>query len=87
VDWFKRYGIPGAYSVGLTILWLIILYPCRIDLSEENTLKIMAGIFAGGFIPIGYLMCMVGEGWYFFWCCLCNRCGRHARANLLYEDD
>lgn len=83
MDWFKRYGIPGAYSVGLTILWLIILYPCRIDLSEENTLKIMGGIFAGGFLPFGYLMCMVGEGYYYFRCCCSRRYGRHARARLI----
>ena len=85
MDWFKRYGIPGAYSMGLTLVWLIILYPCRIDLSDKDTLKIVGGIFAGGFLPFGYLMCMVGQGWYFFWCCCSNRCGRHARAKLIAD--
>jgi len=84
MDWFKRYGIPGAYSMGLTLVWLVILYPCRIDLSEENTLKIVGGIFVGGFLPFGYLMFIVGQGWYFLWCCS-NKFGRHARARLIAE--
>lgn len=85
MDWFKRYGIPGAYSMGLTLVWLIILYPCRIDLREEATLKIVVGIFAGGFLPFGYLMFLVGQVWYFLRCCCSNRYGRHARARLIAE--
>lgn len=87
MDWFKRYGIPGAYSMGLTLVWLIILYPYRINLSEENTLKIAGGIFAGGFLPFGYLMCMVGQGCYFFCCSYSNRFGRHARAESIAKDN
>jgi hypothetical protein len=83
MDWFKRYGIPGAYSMGLTLVWLLVLYPCRIDLSEENTLKIVGGIFVGGFLPFGYLMFTVGQGWYFLWCCCSKKVGRHARARLI----
>lgn len=80
MDWFKRYGIPGAYSMGLTLVCMMILYPCRIDLSDEKTLKIMVGLFTGGFLPFGYLMYLVGQMWYFLWCCCSNKCGRHARA-------
>lgn len=85
MDWFKRYGIPGAYSMGLTLVWLVILYPCRVDLRDEKTLKIMAGLFTGGFLPFGYLMCMIGDGWYFLWCWCSDKCGRHARARRIAE--
>ncbi len=85
MDWFKRYGIPGAYSMGLTLVWLVILYPCRIDLSEEKTLKVVGGIFAGGFLPFGYLMCMVGDAYYFARCCFSQRYGRHARARHIAD--
>lgn len=85
MDWFKRYGIPGAYSLGLTLVWLLVLYPCRIDLSEENTLKIVGGIFVGGFLPFGYLMFTVGQVWYFLWCCCLKKFGRHARAKLIFD--
>jgi hypothetical protein len=82
MDWFKRYGIPGAYFIGLTLVWLMILYPCRIDLSDEETLKIVGGIYVGGFLPLGYLLCMVKHCYYFiFW----KRRGLHARALLIYK--
>ena len=85
MDWFQRYGIPGAYSMGLTLVWLSILYPGRIDLGNENTFKIVGGIFAGGFLPFGYLMCMVGNAYYFFRCCFSQRYGRHARARFIAD--
>ncbi len=87
MDWFKRYGIPGACSMGLTFVWLLVLYPCRIDLQDEKTLKIMGGIFAGGFLPFGYLICMIGHGWYFLCCSCSSKCGRHARARHIVEAD
>ena len=80
MDWFKRYGIPGAYCMGLTFVWLAILYPCRIDLCNETSLKIVGGVFAGGFLPFGYLMCNIGNSWYFLMCSLSNRYVRHAVA-------
>jgi hypothetical protein len=87
MDWFKRYGIPGAYTIGLTLVWLMIWYPCKINLKDEETLKIVAGIFAGGFLPLGYLLCMVSQGWYFFWCTLPCKFGLHSRALLIYKEN
>jgi len=83
MDWFKRYGIPGAYSMGLTLAWLVVLYPCRIDLRDEKTFKIMAGVFTGGFLPFGYMMYLVGQLYYLIRCRLSSRYGGHARARYI----
>jgi hypothetical protein len=45
---------------------------------------IVGGIFGGGFLPFGYLMCMIGHGWYSLRCCCSDNYG-HTRARLIAE--
>lgn len=52
MDWFKRYGIPGAYFYGLTLAWLYVLYPCVIS---DNT-NVFFALATITFLPIGYLI-------------------------------
>lgn len=60
MNWFQRYGIPGAYFECMTIVLFVIFYPCMIEL-DDNTLKIIAGVFTASFLPVGYLLTMFSQ--------------------------
>ncbi len=62
MDWFKRYGIPGTYFYGISILWFAALYNSKFDevLNSDN-LKIMIGIAVVSFLPIGYFISVLGQ--------------------------
>jgi hypothetical protein len=63
VGWFQRYGIPGAYFCGLSIAWFASFYHCQFRelIKCELTVKIIAGVLAGSFLPIGYLFSVGGQ--------------------------
>lgn len=55
MNWFERYGIPGAYFWGLVIGWLWAISPCLLTQTENSFRDI--GITVGfSFIPIGYIV-------------------------------
>lgn len=63
MDWFKRYGIPGAAFCGFAILWVGALHNYAIDqvFCETERLTLIAAVAAGSFLPIGYLLSVVGQ--------------------------
>ena len=65
MNWFERYGIPGAVFWGFLILWIVALHKsvipdpiCSMDIEKA---QIIALIAAGTFLPIGYLMAVIGQ--------------------------
>ena len=63
MDWFKRYGIPGAYFWGFLILWIWVLYDCKIDniINNDAVMKVVIAGIIGSFLPIGYLISIFGQ--------------------------
>ena len=58
MDWFKRYGIPGAYFLAILLAWLYAMYTCwPFDLGLEDLAKVMAFMF----LPVGYLLSILGQ--------------------------
>jgi hypothetical protein len=58
VDWFKRYGIPGIYFVGLVVGWMYALYCCwPFNLTVEEVLKLGAFIS----LPSGYILSVLSQ--------------------------
>jgi uncharacterized membrane protein len=66
MNWFQRYGIPGAYFCGLSIVWFAAFYHCHFRelIKSELTVKIFAGVLAGSFLPVGYLLSVIGQIFY-----------------------
>ena len=65
MDWFQRYGIPGAVFWSFLILWIGAFHNCVIPKTicptDIEKAKIIAAIAAGTFLPIGYLMAVIGQ--------------------------
>ena len=67
MNWFQRYGIPGAYFVGLMAGWVYAFNP---DLwknqafSDHQWLLALAAI---AFLPIGYVISIFGQVVYLNW--------------------
>ena len=68
MDWFKRYGIPGAYFIALSGLWSFALHPCLVKelIDEKNVNLLIAGVGLF-FVPIGYLICIFEQFIYLRW--------------------
>lgn len=63
MDWFKRYGIPGACFWGFLILWIRALYRCRIGniINDDAVMRVVIAGIIGSFLPIGYLVSILGQ--------------------------
>jgi len=65
MNWFQRYGIPGAVFWIFLILWIGAFHNCVIPdaicSTDIEKAKIIAGIAAGTFLPIGYLLSVIGQ--------------------------
>ena len=59
--WFQRYGIPGTYFWGLSILWVFVLFPCQLNSLNIKTLQIIVGIAGATFLPVGYLISILQQ--------------------------
>lgn len=63
MNWFQRYGIPGAYSI---ILFGSLYWTFRgCQTPDDVQVKLILGIFAGGFLPAGYLCAVLGQATYY----------------------
>ncbi len=65
MDWFKRYGIPGAYFLGLSTIWAYALYGYKlrcIDMATKATY--IVGLAVLLFVPIGYVLCVMQQSIY-----------------------
>lgn len=61
MNWFQRYGIPGAAFWGYGLLLAVALYDGYWD---KNALDIIAPIVIGSFVPIGYVLSIMQQGIY-----------------------
>jgi hypothetical protein len=86
MNWFQRYGIPGAIFWGLLILWIGAFYHSEIDKVLHSTqvydVKVVGGIIVGSFLPIGYLISILGQLIYLACPCFGIH-GVHMRARRL----
>ena len=55
MNWFERYGIPGAFFWGLVIGWIWAISPCLL-IGNENSLRNIGVIAGVTFIPVGYIL-------------------------------
>jgi len=53
MNWFQRYGIPGAYFLGLIIAWIWAIYPCLLTDTFLPHIGVVVVIF---FLPVGYII-------------------------------
>jgi len=87
MNWFQRYGIPGAYFWGLSVLWMFVLFPCEISNINIETTKIIAGVAGATFLPIGYLISILQQIIYLWsqkpWL---GMTGRAIRESALFEN-
>ncbi len=66
MNWFERYGIPGAYFIGLMTAWVFAFHP--------NLIKQLAspdpqwlGLAVITFLPIGYIISIASQVIYLNW--------------------
>jgi len=87
VNWFQRYGIPGAVFWGLLILWIIAFYKDEsvIDNINGDSAKLIAAIVAGSFLPIGFLVSVIGQLAYLVIPCIGVDTRARKRAGLSIE--
>lgn len=71
MNWFQRYGIPGAYFVALSAAWVFALSPqARAILAVDNNhTGALAGLAVLIFLPIGYVISIFGQVVYLSWRC------------------
>jgi hypothetical protein len=70
MNWFERYGIVGTFFVTMTTMWFFCLFPDSIALLEQGNvesdlLKYIAGFLVFSFLPIGYLIVILGQWIYY----------------------
>ncbi len=78
MNWFERYGIPGAYFVSLMAIWI---YAIRPDLFKNEAClspELLAALAALIFLPSGYVISIIGQSVYLNWrsCFIRLRFGR-----------
>jgi hypothetical protein len=63
MNWFQRYGIPGAYGCGMSLIWFSAFYHCRFTemLADDRTVATLGAVLAGIFVPVGYFVSLLGQ--------------------------
>ena len=61
MNWFQRYGIPGAYFVALTAAWLFVLSPQTRAVVDGDHTAALVGLAVLVFLPIGYVISVLGQ--------------------------
>lgn len=68
MNWFERYGIPGAYFIGLMAGVLYAFYPNLFkELGNGSDYKWLLALAAITFLPIGYIISILGQAVYLNW--------------------
>lgn len=65
MNWFQRYGIPGAFFYGLIFVLLYLYYPCKINQFKEIIEKIIVPFTLLTFLPVGYLISILQQILYY----------------------
>jgi len=73
VNWFERYGIPGAYFIGLMVGWGYAFCP-NLFTKSDNGWEWLFAIAAIVFLPVGYIISIFGQAVYLKWRCCFARC-------------
>jgi len=61
MDWFQRYGIPGAYLLAMTFAWLYVGHSCwPVNLDADKLIAVGAFLF----LPLGYLVSISTQLYY-----------------------
>ncbi|MGD1041498.1 MAG: hypothetical protein ABR913_00375 [Sedimentisphaerales bacterium] len=60
MNWFQRYGIPGAHFYFVLLAGLYAIYPCKVANLDMRALA----TFAVSFLPVGYLISVLGQWLY-----------------------
>lgn len=63
MNWFQRYGIPGAAFWGLLILWIGAFHNDTIKevIYDKDKATLIAAAAAGSFLPVGYFLSVIGQ--------------------------
>lgn len=64
MNWFQRYGIPGAYFVALIATWAYLSYP---QIMQCYNPSVLVALIVIGFLPIGYIISVVEQLIYLSW--------------------
>lgn len=67
MNWFERYGIPGAYFVGLMAFWVRTSYPDLLKNWVGLDPQWLLALAAITFLPIGYVISILGQVVYLNW--------------------
>jgi len=69
MNWFQRYGIPGAYFVTLSAAWLFALLSpqAREILDKDLCPSVLVALAALIFIPVGYIISILAQ-WVYLKC-------------------
>lgn len=86
MNWFERYGIVGTFFVAMTAVWFFGLFPDSFVLLKQNSeflvlVKYIAGFLIFAFLPIGYLIVILGQ-WVYY-----RQRGIWMRIHCRYWDD
>ena len=64
MNWFQRYGIPGAYFFMLTMAWVIALSDLTIKKIDSDT-GIIVSLAVITFLPVGYIL-SIFQQWIYY---------------------
>lgn len=67
MNWFGRYGIPGAYFVGLMVIWIYAIRPDLFKNAACPSPELLAASAAVTFLPLGYIISIFGQFVYLNW--------------------
>lgn len=65
MNWFARYSLTGSFFIGITIAWAYAFTSCN-SIWNNDSLKVIGGIAAGSFLPIGYIVSSLSH--YLYYC-------------------
>lgn len=67
MNWFERYGIPGAYFIGLMAGWVYAFYPNLLNHHTWPDSQWLLGLAAITLLPIGYVISVFSQVVYLNW--------------------
>jgi hypothetical protein len=65
MNWFQRYGMPGAYFFVLTMAWVIALSDLTIKNIDSETGDIIVALAVITFLPLGYII-SIFQQWFYY---------------------